>query len=196
MGSDIHLYVEMRQEDGTWRVVPSHHDEAQRAILTWSIGRCYLCFALLAGVRNSWGVTPIAEPRGVPDDLSPEVKDLARRVADDAYSQSWLALPEILSFDFDTLVTFDGVVTLEEFKEYLESGTPGTDCGVGREISNDDMKRLALEGQSPDDTTVYCTNLTWRESYRSSCGCVLALCGDLKALGDPERIRIVFWFDT
>ena len=192
MGCDIHLYVERREEDGSWRVVPSYDD-----VLTWDIGRCYFCFAVLADARNSWDLKPIAEPRGLPDDLSPEVKERARRDEEDAHTHSWLTLPEMLTFDFDQLLTFDGTVTLAEFKEYLEFVKPGY-CtgGGGREISNDDMRKLALEGQKPDDPTVYCTNIRYLDSYRSSGGCVLGLCRDLQALGDPERIRIVFWFDN
>ena len=198
MGCDIDLYVEMREADGSWRVVPSHTDKDGRVVLWWDIGRCYYCFALLAGVRNSWDLEPIVPPRGLPDDASPEVKEKARLYEEDAHNHSWLTLPEMLTFDFDKLLTFDGTVTLAEFKEYLEFGKPEYCTGWnGREISNDEMKRLALEGQSPDDKTVYCTKIRYQDTYGSSAGCVLGLIRDLKALGaDPERVRIVFWFDN
>ena len=68
--------------------------------------------------------------------------------------------------------------------------------GDGREISNDEMRRLALEGQSPDDHTAYYTKITWPETYRSNCRPLLAFLERLKKEGPPERVRLVFWFDN
>lgn len=63
MGCDIHMYVEHKDKDGSsW----------------WSFGgrinpgRIYGMFAKLAGVRNSFGITPLFQPRGIPDDMGSE----------------------------------------------------------------------------------------------------------------------------
>lgn len=81
MGCDIHPYVEVRQQEG-WQKV---HDIFENAYFReddplddWNrptsdrpyFGRNYTLFAILAGVRNYHEVSPIAQPRGVPPDVS------------------------------------------------------------------------------------------------------------------------------
>ena len=156
---------------------------------------------MLAGVRNSYDMKPISEPRGIPEDASDGVKAAYEYWDADAHSASWLTLPELLSFDWGQSVTKNGWVTLKEFKTFLENGQPDAWCGgVGggnvRHVSNEDMRRLALEGQSPEDPASYYTNITWGDNYRDSCGVLLEFIEKLKKLGDPERIRVVFWFDN
>lgn len=67
MGTDIHG-VFQRFDGEHWVDIPSEYDQ----------GRHYQLFAVLAGVRNGTGfagiqtgevVTPISEPRGLPDDF-------------------------------------------------------------------------------------------------------------------------------
>lgn len=95
MGCDIHLFVEVRTENG-WEAVdppkdaPSekyaddpdyfsrwgnyhkYRDESTTAV-QWSFGRNYRCFALLADVRNDGNVQPIAEAKGLPADVTDAV---------------------------------------------------------------------------------------------------------------------------
>lgn len=59
MGCDIHLHQEVKI-GGEW-----HHYREQ------SVSRNYALFAKMAGVRNyGLTVTPIDEPRGIPDDAT------------------------------------------------------------------------------------------------------------------------------
>ena len=194
MGCDIHTYVEIRDKDGRWRAVAP--DEPGRRGWAWGFrSRSSFCWAMLADVRNFDDIRPIAEPRGLPDDVSSEIRTTAEEL--EGHTHSWFTLQELLSFDYDALVTLTGTVTLAEFKEYLELGKPQTACGSGgHEISNAEMKRLALEGQSPDDPTVYCTKLAWSDTYRNNCWPVLAFMERLRREGPPERVRLVFWFDS
>lgn len=104
MGCDIHLEVERREEDGLWHLVehpdrPCDNPYCEEGVFSREHPErrlrgkeCYYChgaghyvrraysernyavFAMLADVRNS-GFTPIAEPRGLPDDLSLELKE-------------------------------------------------------------------------------------------------------------------------
>jgi len=196
MGCDIHTYVEIRDKHGRWQAVEP--DEPGRRTWAWDFeSRSYFCWAMLADVRNYDDIRPIAEARGLPDDLSYEVKEAAKRAEDDAHSHSWFTLQELLAFDFDALVTLKGKVTLEEFKQYLKFGKPESVSGSGgHEISNAGMQRLALEGQSPDDRKAYCTKIAWPETYRSNCRPLLAFLERLQKEGPPERVRLVFWFDN
>lgn len=114
MGTDIHSVFQKRGPDANWLDVPSQFAE----------NRHYQLFAVLAGVRNGHGfagtptgdeVTPIAAPRGLPDDflmiaepaedtepgsrgrhpVSKEVWDSMRRAqfykpGDDGYGAVWM----------------------------------------------------------------------------------------------------------
>ena len=85
MGCDIHDWAEVRGPDGRWTKCgdvfaytyfdPNEPENEWNRRLTDSpySGRNYRLFAVLAGVRNDYGIRPIAKPRGVPDDVSPKV---------------------------------------------------------------------------------------------------------------------------
>lgn len=85
MGCDIHDWAEVRQPDGRWAkagaVFPNPFYEPQQKLTQYNVpyedspfsGRSYRLFAVLAGVRNDYGITPISPPRGVPHDVCPEI---------------------------------------------------------------------------------------------------------------------------
>lgn len=82
MGCDIHLHVEIKV-DSVW-----HHYNHP------NVDRSYDLFRKMAGIRPSEdGPTPIAEPRGLPVDISFITEmDVCDR---DGYSHSWLGPSEI-----------------------------------------------------------------------------------------------------
>ena len=78
MGTDIHIAAEIFK-GGRWRL----------ADVDLSENRNYWAFAVLADVRNGYGfagidkgdpITPISEPRGLPEDLSDELRDQLKDV--------------------------------------------------------------------------------------------------------------------
>ena len=84
MGTDIHIHVELRlEEGGRWVHWNAPH-----------IKRNYALFTKLANVRGCPGVTPISNPRGLPADIS-ELTHLARAEDDDCHSDSWISRDEI-----------------------------------------------------------------------------------------------------
>lgn len=122
MGCDIHMAVEVRR-NGKWeRALPPEHarvpcevEEARRgdpwsvrrAEVEWFTDRRYALFGALAGVRN-YDVSPIAEPRGLPNDVSEEVRKLATYDYDNPgdvqlgdHSFTWLTLDEVLAYDWN-----------------------------------------------------------------------------------------------
>lgn len=83
MGCDIHGHVEFKK-DGVWH--------------NWStvdIDRNYDLFAKMANVRNDGTVEPVADPRGVPMDISMEVAMDINQWDCDGHSHSWLSGPEM-----------------------------------------------------------------------------------------------------
>lgn len=103
MGCDIHMLLEVKD----WQHKPdgSETDDQEWGVVmteTATYGaRNYSVFAALANVRNyNDAITPIAEPRGIPEDASEETKARHGRWGVDAHSASWLSLGEVLEHDW------------------------------------------------------------------------------------------------
>jgi len=127
MGCDIHTNTEVKK-DWIWENVNFEP-------FGW---RNYNMFSLLAGVRNYGIIKPMAEPRGLPDDVSIEVYEKHREESGDAHSESYLTLRELVEYDYskphideyDELITEDDIYTplnflsdsyfkdIEELKQY------------------------------------------------------------------------------
>ena len=173
MGCDIHTYVEVRGPDGAWRYTKPHFrlSEWDR---TWAEkageepwryepfdSRSYAVFGVLAGVRNYSEAPMIANPKGFPIDVSPEVEAAAEYWGRDAHSRSWLSVAELTAFDWDK-VFWDRRVTKQG------DGAARADEGEGKHV-------------------------TLREHVGDWFFCDLET---LKNLGDPDDVRVVFWFDN
>jgi len=222
MGCDIHTHVETRK-DGHWyhhgwrtkHAVGEYSDGSTK--YDWDalfddplfIGRNYDLFAILANVRNGYGFagtptsggfTPIDMPRGLPDDVTPEVKRESDGWGVDAHSHSWLLLDELLSFDYDgQTVKQYGVVGPEQYKKFKEQGRPTAwsanvwGANVVK-ISNSEMDAV-ISGEGDDRS--YYTRVEWEETYRDAVGPRwFETLDTLKELGAPEDVRLVFWFDN
>lgn len=96
MGCDIHMHVEHHTSAGWVRLLPPP-DSYQTDDKEWDWDRFYRSFAYLAGVRNYREpiVRPLAEPRGLPADVSAEVRAAREGWADDGHSASWCSLAEL-----------------------------------------------------------------------------------------------------
>lgn len=102
MGCDIHSYVEKRNENGKWENIeyePFRH-------------RTYNVFGFLADVRNYSNIPPISEPRGLPTDVSKEIKKQRKIWNSDGHSDSWLSIKELVDFNYDSLIE-DQRVTIQ-----------------------------------------------------------------------------------
>jgi hypothetical protein len=99
MGADIHTFVETFR-DGRWQyetgalVTPMDEWADPSEPFEW---RHYSMFGFLAGVRDH-DVPQIAETRGLPDDVSAEVRGKHGNDPD-WFSESWLTLAELLAYD-------------------------------------------------------------------------------------------------
>ena len=95
MGSDIYTKAERRNETGEWECIPD---------LAPFKNRDYGTFGFLANVRNYYEVSPIAERRGIPDDVSEEVAEYYEDCNSFARSASWLTVSELDAFDYNAII--------------------------------------------------------------------------------------------
>lgn len=261
MGTDIHMYVETRQEDGSWKAISGpnpilkqlfwladnsaikgdkeraemYHNKID-AILTgigkeqyldeWEqqfytptckenwiySGRNYNLFAILANVRNGYGFAGIetgtgfniiADPRGLPEDASEEVKE--KFDATYLHDISHISLRELLDFDWNQKSLLYGYVTEEVFDEWLQGDPPSSYSGDVSgstlcKISNEEMEEILLGTFPKEPGKSYYTRVAWGESYGDVAGnFYIESIPTLQELSkDPgyEDVRIVFGFDS
>lgn len=122
MGCDIDWRVERQRDDGSWEYVPGVEYN----------GRDYDLFGALAGVCHEDPVQIISPAKGVPSDLSPEVRAAYETWEDICFGFSWHTLATLLAYGWEA-------------------------NGIG------DFRRVLDE---------------------------------MSALGPPDRVRAVFWFDN
>jgi hypothetical protein len=89
MGCDIHAHIEVKIK-GKWE----HYSVP-------SIQRSYLLFSKMAGVRGGMpgDPTPIAEPRGIPDDITTLTRFNLDIWEEDAHSRSWISGAEMAEIE-------------------------------------------------------------------------------------------------
>lgn len=195
--------------------------------------RSYNLFGMLADVRNGTGFAgvrtgdgyvPISKPRGFPKDMSLGLtQHLASGNSDEdnedfrsmgypyplAYqgdhSDSWLLISEILEYfaDGNRVSHHQGLVSMEEYKVFLEKGSPdswsGGVWGGGSEtVSSQKMQNL-LEGKElPEPGKSYYTTVHWTSTYAEDAGKAFLeyFIPACQKLGDPKNVRLVFNFDS
>lgn len=136
MGCDIHAFVEVRyfksgdkkREHGIWisrdkwmvneDYVLDPENTGNRYAIDYGdeiySRRSYLIFAILAGVRNYYDIKPVSLPKGLPSDVSPEVKAQSDWWGEDGHSHSFLTLKEILDYDWTQTVELEDWCKNEE----------------------------------------------------------------------------------
>ena len=239
MGTDIHVWVEVKDEIGLWEPThaefPAPYDEdetighfipskwdadnpmraenVRRHGQTMWMGRNYSLFGILADVRNGRGfagidmgdpLSVIAAPRDLPEDVSPLVRAAACEYQ--GHDTSWLTLEEIDDFDWEQTATLRGVVDWEAFLKWKKDGArPYEYCGSisGRSIVTMSAD-MAISIVDCDHTVVQLypgaevhVQVEWHEPYRDLCREFLQdFVPVLRTLGEPQDVRMVFWFDS
>lgn len=232
MGCDIHLYAEQKNGTGwvtadEWKV---DEDEPGRMEVPcdsrFYSGRNYNLFSILADVRNGHGFAgidtgdgyPIAPPRGLPDDVTPEVKTESDGWGRDGHSHSWLTLQELLAYDWTQTSLIRGVLSAREFVDWDRWGrqrgeAPKNWCGSisggvvkniagpqlavaceGLKVFHHKELEAAIRDRGLSDTYA---PFHWEQPYyRVTSGFWSEAIPRLLRLGDPADVRIVFWFDN
>lgn len=234
MGTDIHLRVE-RRVNGVWTKVDpppeawdpwlkqqaEKDDEdgyySRRVKEVWYDDRNYKCFSILANVRNGYGVAgvdtgdcfvPVSEPRGLPEDLSAEIKQLHNDDYDlGDHSFSWLLVSELLAYNWQQTIKNRGVITWEAFLERMrakDTSWPESYSGwisgpgivvITRQEALDKLNSTGLAVHK--DTKLYVQE-EWESTYAEAAGRFYSeVLPNLQKLdADPNNVRIVFGFDS
>lgn len=187
MGCDIHSFAEKRnKKTNKWELVTNHFtiDSFDQEYYNKEKGDCpfdwrsYSMFAFLAGVRNYDHCEPLSEPKGLPNDSEylntidyGETKKQSIESDVNYHSLSYLTLKELIDFDYDKI--------LWNRRIYRETYWPDGTVSGGNGAS------LAEEGEGK--------MITYRENLGEWFFIHLE---ELKQLGEPEDVRIVFWFDN
>lgn len=221
MGCDIHLYVE-RRVNGRWESAdtwtPNEYytpgeDDGERPITVkyedrFYTSRNYDLFAMLANVRNGHGFAgiktgdgfiPITAPRGLPEDVCNEVRAESDAWGDNGHSHSWLTVAELDAYDWQQTTQHQGVVDALNYYIWKHEGKPRSWAGgvTGPRIEHVTNEEMELATQQAWGTDGLHTLVTWRETYAQSVRMFLdQTMPRLRALGRPEDVRIVFWFDN
>jgi hypothetical protein len=220
MGCDIHCYAEIKNSRGKYekvanKFINAYYDPDSK--FEWNKEkytdepiclRNYELFAILADVRNGYGFAGcdtgdgfniISEPKGIPSDVSNEIREKSDSLDCDGHSHSYLTVDEILNFDWNQTSTLRGFVNLEQYKKYKETGAVYDYCGYvsGNSVEHIDIDQMdEFIKNPPNDDKQYYAQLEWEESYRD---CIPNIFFDnisiLRELGGDDA-RLVFWFDN
>lgn len=182
--------------------------------------RSYLRFAILGNVRNGRGfagvythdpVPYISDCRGLPEDLKyPPAKsykyfedyqddpDCLKAMWFGDHSFSWVTLRELMEYDYTRTLDRGGVVNLETYKKWKESGETEPDGWVGG-ISGGGVV-VSPEDNITEKTTH--VQAFWKLPLRNALSehwfwCIEALLIEAERRGiGPEDVRLVFGFDS
>lgn len=155
MSCSIHTIVE-QEINGKW-VATARDLLAEQS---------YRVFGFLGNVRNYAGTPFLSDCRGIPEDISEDTRQRIEDSGADGHSHSWLALNELLLFDYDAIV--------EDRRCTVKLG-PNFFDGAG----------TAPEGEG--------VKMTWRLFLGGAFAGDLVL---LRLSPDPSNSRLIFWFDN
>ncbi|HEX8721148.1 MAG TPA: hypothetical protein VF736_10990 [Pyrinomonadaceae bacterium] len=201
MGTDIYMYAEVRR-GGAWRPAEplvrneyyveggGHTDGAEYRPREMFDDRDYVLFAVLAGVRRSrhtdTDYEPVSEPKGLPEDLSPELRGWAGRFGGDIYCPSWLTLRELLEYNWH------GKAALKRAMVDARAAHLFAD-GWGEFPPHEDWPEGVPRGYGT--YVAGGVEVTWIENYGGRLDYFLRdVIPKLRAYGAAEDVRIVFWF--
>jgi len=181
------------QNSDNWRLNPywekgEDDGEYEYEINSLYKDRNYSLFAALAGVRDySEGTPSMGEPKGLPDDTCPQIKQESDRWASDGHSHSYWTLRELREFQNNNkiikhsgLVTDEAAKKLDAGEEYPTSWCQGSSRPMQHRAWEEECEILkpvidALDERMRDIFWV------WDKDEH---------------LDMEEKIRIVFWFDN
>lgn len=213
MGCDIHFFVEVRK-DGKWVTADTWETDDEFPYVSWRKrfydGRNYNLFAVLAGVRNYFGIAPIADQRGVPDDACSEYKAHTGYYGTDGHSHSWLTLAELLAYDWTQVFTHTAQITWRGFVEWTRWRRQNGEApeafamGISSATEHIDMteadNRLSEMANPELASEVYpntLVNIQWEMPYHKACATFWSeAIPRLLRLGKPDDVRILFFFDS
>lgn len=195
MGADIHGFVECRATFGAVLGSGRGVGEDWAAAIDLGLlygGRSYDAFGCLFGVRNYAGFRPLAAHRGLPGDVSEQVRAAYESLGRDGHSASWIGWAELERVDWgESAETVDERV--HRFAFDAERGWVRTGKALG-------SRRGRSEGAEwvEGDTLFRVVRLTRRDAVPEG-GEWAPVWVAMRALADvhgAENVRLVVWFDN
>jgi len=208
IGCDEHAFLEVCSKKGKWRMDGYVN-----------IGRCYVSYSLLADVRNYYGLKPMDQPRGLPDDVTERLRKDFDSWGSDAHSATYLYLDELLDFNYSKVkskTTYK--LNMIQYKRYINGASLAV---VGEEanrnyrminyleeapnvVSEGDMKDLLecpknnlLKEIKPNTYITQVTSIEiLKEDEFNSITDAVELIKKEHPKTDPKNMRIVMWFDN
>lgn len=200
MGTDITIYTE-KKLDNKWICCDhfsfsNRYNLGKQTLVPIYDKRDYRLFTALCGVRESFGIVPISEPKGLPDDLSEKVKNL---IADEEvfmyHSCSYLTAKELFKYQNENpFTTFRGLITGEDLKRFDEYGTYPESWCQGASGPGYEWRTWKMPG-SPVDELVTAVKKRMREEFDFDYAFYSEEEKLIKYLKYSEDFRIVFGFD-
>jgi hypothetical protein len=209
MLTTMHAFLERKNNKGKWESLDkwSYQDvDGKRQYYISKYDSTFYGddneFSMLFGGRKDEDNSPIIELRGLPDDISWQVKNCYSHWKNDAHSPSWFLLSELKDFDWEKKYKKKGFLDIRGY-ELLMNGdypwytfnpnwySPIKEC---KEISEEEMKKV-LETNEENDVILYCKTM-WEQPYKSLFPYLLGLIEKLKQKGSLDSMRIVYWFDN
>lgn len=204
MGCDIHMRVEVKRSinnetkwvDACYYKKNQYYNgqdkcekEYEKVQLGTSERRNYHLFSILADVRNSGGIKPISQPKGIPSNACKETLEDYKEWGCDAHTLNWFTLKRLMSVakNYKT-IPVRGAISPKQKEELDEGIKPTTWC----------------QWTSQEDHV----EAHWADEFK----CLDNLIADIKQrlneclfygysneVGLKEKagdIRIIFWFDN
>jgi len=205
VGTDITFIVESRTDSGDWgraerlvvNPVPVELAVYKRDVVRepWYEVRHPELFAVLCGLESPRPLMPsvrIADPRGLPSDASAETLADYAAWDGDAFSASWLTAFELITFDWEQVVSWSfHAVPPEELRSHLDE----TQIAAARQ-------HIAKHGRPPEGWHVAGDS---RYGFKATAErtCASFALGFMPVIvrmarenpADLEGVRCVFWFD-
>ena len=226
MGCDIHIYIEfLDTKDGKWKVAAYDektgeatpggpinitvdngddldiadaveemiHDRFQLK----GFDRSYVFFAKLASVRNSWSITPLASPRGLPRDVNSFIRTAQRG----HHSETYFTPEELLAADWRVHGVEDEFISLEAAEKHLATH-PDCRCYADRVTAcysgdlffcyGEEFHRMTKEKRRLVSTIKVPREFVKDLGRNGDVIQLLKMCRDLKATGKSWRVVIGF----
>jgi hypothetical protein len=162
MGCDIHLIAQRKlpTEAPIWaESAASSYADIEGEFFDC---RDYGLFGFWVGVTNYSGLTPLSEPRGIPDDF--HAPDHAFRedyeYACDYHSRSWFSVQELLDVDYDQII--EDRRCSKEIAPNVYSGAETCEPGEGKQqtlrefLGNWYFRELERLKETGADRIVFC----------------------------------------
>lgn len=179
-------------------------------------GRNYWLFGFLAeGVRGNPNLPTMGEPRGVPDDASEMYRAWVDQNDGDGHSHSWFTIKELMAVDWNQKITHEGIVNATQFAVAKIRGKPDAWRGAfysktKQKLSQESMEQAILlaTGETSLHRALHIhrdaldalpaeTEVTWTETLAKCLSSFLVeQMPHYWTYGDPENVRICFFFDN